>query len=921
MNYCFARVNAFLKVREKRSCMSGLVHRVVLMIIALFSTVCAFYITEEKVASTLLGHYIQKEGKTPTLKDICAHITYTDPLYSVDLKDYSFMLLTQMKHIKTEDWMILEKVLEKICVIRCHTLRLHNETLEKAIPYRIVKMLIDRAIVTNVLEIYGPVAGMLSGKDAYNPHSMGINKQNMLLNTSWEEVASMELILRSCSNETVEMILEHYSTRALEIIIFEDLNIKRLDLNRILMSNTLNIILRNLLEIESIVFPDISNMDCGVIDLYDMPQLREMPGAYKFLSTNRIEFQLDLDAHIFGLCGKAFAEEIASSQEKVLEVEKIILTDMPPTYKEIEKLFSSPWIVVKNILIQTALRSCYTSDEDVQALYTLDIISRMGICLLDVDGQNSYVTSLPYQIDIDTCEFLKRITTNSSAFNSMMIDCSRLFYADKNDNIECTAPPLYIHLRRSEEIQEAIEKFQEKYDILCVHIGYSEIIIDGLLAPENWAEVLVRLLSCMGHGITVDHLYFCNMKEPIEIDAQETLEECFKARKHKFILKKLYFTSCNVGFIQSILAKYSYDSKTRVYIDYNDIKEEEIWSLFRELANCQFSKVILRNASIIIEKLQEKGYSLECMERNALVLRIRSLQWFVNHIHITKCMFLKDFTLSAPYLSRLALENQTVSKENKEQKEIYHFLISGSIAETCAKLKEFSTTVRCIMYVDVLIHDSTLNLFATIDELSTFIGIVKRIFVDMVALCIFNLGIKKEEIEHLHRLDVHIDTEENCKLKCILLRKYNAFDATVTAISEKNVLQMPNYNIGSNYLKYWIKKKLLEKNVSIDRRVLPFILEKDGKNSSDANIDQWEKDLLGDEKCLICSDDYKSPEIYIMHQCKHCMCRVCAKNWYASANTCPFCRSIANFDKPFYFLHLNYSEEEPLTEDALLQSF
>ncbi|KAI5171605.1 hypothetical protein NEFER03_0927 [Nematocida sp. LUAm3] len=915
-NYCFTGISNSLKVEKKTKSMLRPACGLFLMLIALLSLDCALCFTKDDIARTFLEHYILKNGYMPTTSDICKCISYRDPMYSVDLKDYSFTISADAKKLKLENWQKLKNVLKNIGAIRCASMLLQSTNPEKPLPFSIVKMFIERLVGVHILNIYGVLTDVDIGDiptDLLEPCRI---LQNRLLSTEWAESNELQLHVIKCSSVIFNMVMGHYRAYMVVSIFFEDLDIKQADLSTISINKKFSIWIKNLPEIESIVFPNAANMGCEFVYLNNIPQLKEIVGGYKFLSTNtKLLNVLNIDENVFKLCGKSFTKEMADLQGKILEVEFLQLVNMMPfSSKEIEQqLFFSPWIHVGSIYIHVLSRACYMLD--VKDMYTLKVLFHMGISILE---GSIYYTSMHLlkDINIHTQEFLKGIAANSSHFKNMEIMCPGIKNVQDDNRIIFTAPSLYILLKRSNEIRAALDKFQEQYDALCTHIGYSQIEIDGSSAPENWTETLWNMLSCMGYGITANGLSFCNMEEPVEETIHKDLQKHFRVCKYKFVLKELCFDSCKIGFIRSMLTKYSYAPKTRIYIDCEELEEEDVWSLFRELVNYHFSSITIKNAFKLIQRIEQKGYLIEHDKEDELVLTMELSQWFSRNIHITEYIFLDNFTLSSPYLSALASKNQDVSNERQNGEELYHFLVGEVIAEACAELRNFSTQICYITHLDILICNSNVTSFTTAEELLMFIEIIKRIFVDVQILSILNLRIKEDEIYNLHMLNVFVDKNDQHKLKNIFLRRYtilNAEDTTIAGGSETKTL---HYSIGGSYLNYQLKRKLIKKNVSINRKALPFVFGNENESGSGANLEEWEKNLIDDEQCPVCIDWPEFSEIYIMRRCKHWICRQpCAVGWHATGNTCPICRNPADFNNAFYVVQPKDATKENLTED------
>ncbi|KAI5171801.1 hypothetical protein NEFER03_1106 [Nematocida sp. LUAm3] len=918
VNYYFTQADVSLKVEKKTKYRIRLPCRVFLVLMACLFLKCAYCITKKEIANTLLKCDITKHGYSPTISNLCKHIDDTKALCSVNLKEYSFIILTEEKDYTVEEWQELKIVLENIYAIRCNDMYLFSICPENPIPFIIIKMLIERVIVTTTLKIHMLIVDMSLKETHTGLSELVFSMQNEHLDNNWKGLKGLMLDLIYCPNEIFEMVMEKCKTRIFRSIFFEDLPIKKLDLSKTIIDRYFNITLNSLPEIESIAFPNMASINCGDIFLQNTPQLKEVAGVYKFFSSIKNQVAtFTIDGNIFKLFRKSFIEERDNTQEKLFETDIMLLLNMPSRYGEVEELFSSPWISAEILYIEALSRTCYISYDVVKKLYASDVVARMGIHVANPNGDYDVEVQTHEDIGTYTQEFLESIASNSSDFENIEMCCPRMKNVKTANAIIFTVPSLCINLDTSNEIQEAITKYQENYDTLCIHMGYTNIMINGSDAPENWSKVLSNLFSYMGYGITAENLFFSNIEEPVGEIAQEGSDEhLVKMHKYKFILKEIHFSNCQIGFIRCMLTNYTHAPGTKVHIDCKNIREEDIWSLCQKIIHYRFAAIILRGASETIEKLKAKGYTPKYEENDKLFLCLNSLQWFVNNPLLTECIFSSNFALSSAYLSTLASKSQNVLSGTKEQEELDNFLICKiAVAEACADLKNFSTAIYHIAQLDILMCNSNAASFTTIEELSAFINILKRIFVNMEALRISNVRFG-EEIHKINKLHALVNTEDKHKLKSIFLRDYKIARAKPTALSGESETKTLHYSIGGSYLQYLVKKMLAQKNVSIDSRALPFIFGNNGKGNSTTTLEEWEKDLINGEICAICRCTPENIEIYIIHRCKHWFCRPCITRWYAIVNSCPItCGCVTDFDKPFSILRPKYTTKESATEE------
>ncbi|KAI5171609.1 hypothetical protein NEFER03_0931 [Nematocida sp. LUAm3] len=901
-NCSFTRASSSIKIKKRKKYAAKPLYILFAVFAAFFSTAHAFSNTKEKVIAMFLEHGIKKNNQAPTLKDIQDHIYDKDSMCIVDLEHCSFIISTETKDFREQDWRDLKNVLRKIGAIRCNYICLHGSEVEGKIPFTIVKMLIERVTVITSLEIHGPIANVYLGSTRYNEDDIDFNIMDAPIKNVWNQSSVMLLRLKNCSNETFNIVMEHYSTRTFSSINFDNLDIKRLDFNDIIIDKKFSIQLKNLPELESITFPTVCNIEQGVVFLDNIPKLKDLVNIYEFVSINSTQLQLRIDAKVFKLCGKIFTEKIAESQGEILEIQLLQLINMPFTCKEMKEIFFPPWISVNIIHLHVLPRACYISDSYVKKIYPLETIPYMGIHLLDKRKYYTY-TDIPSHIDIYSHKFITGISMNSL---NLKIKCPIISHMPNPEKITYTVPTMYIYLERSKRIQNAIKNFQEKHSILCAHIKYSRIIIDGSHTSKNWFETLSNMFSCMGHGITANVLFFCDMNKPVVKHDQNESKDFFKIHNYRFVLKELYFQNCQVEFIQTMLIMHTYAPGTVIYIYCDKINEHDLWDLFQNIIDCKFSEVILRKASKIIESLQK--HKPQCTIGDELAIDIESPQWFVENIRITKHIFSKSFTLSPTYLSILA--------SKKQEKPSTQLLVGESVEDACTELSNCSDIIPHVTCVNIIICDSNTASFTTTEDLFTFIMAIKRIFTDIEALCIFNIELNEEEIHKLKNLNALINPKDEKNLTNVFLRSYRIINPKVSAILEKNIFTSLNYTIEGNYLNHLVKQKLVKYNVSIDQRALPFILKNKSKSNFNSDPGNWENRLLNSEMCPICYDFPETSEIYIIHRCKHWFCRQpCIAECYKRASICPYCRGIADFNKSFYVLQPKDTANENLTEE------
>ncbi|KAI5177790.1 hypothetical protein NEFER01_2232, partial [Nematocida sp. LUAm1] len=181
-------------------------------------------------------------------------------------------------------------------------------------------------------------------------------------------------------------------------------------------------------------------------------------------------------------------------------------------------------------------------------------------------------------------------------------------------------------------------------------------------------------------------------------------------------------------------------------------------------------------------------------------------------------------------------------------------------------------TVCHVVWVDVYIYDlDTSNDNISIDLLD-WVGMFKKVFVDLEVLCILNLMIQEHETKCWNISHVVDPLKNTWKLQDVALKHYTLIDE-----QGKDITTQLDYKerIVKCYSGEEILDKLANTNIAINLRVLWYMLK--SIVTEDKIFLQWVDNILDDDECIICGESIsKIAEAYIMWHCGHWRCMKCA---------------------------------------------
>ncbi|KAI5179358.1 hypothetical protein NEFER01_2196 [Nematocida sp. LUAm1] len=829
--------------------------------------------------------------------------------YCIDVKDYEIEI-DGLQVVYRGD---IHTIMEDIGVIRCK--RLYTDP---DVPFELVKMLFERIVVEKSIEIYGLcwentdfVTSLL------NDNTCSL-REEIVLSLKWAAITPLKIYIAQYSWNFTENILNKWvGTREIKEIYLYYSNVEAINLQGLKMAEECSIAIENFLNMKSILLPKAVASEYMCIQLLNLPNLKKIWNIRNIYSSKTID-NLILDRYSFKVLMDAYREN--EHLQTVLRVWNLHLLGMPRTFQEVAKI-SYFWLLAEDIIFYIDhCKSCCISEEEDMVYYSSDVIKSMGIDCLKAPSYENLSVNLSKYMDkcIFSSMFLKRIGVFTNKMSPRFFECPYDMY---NVDTSKRLPRLKIHLKNSKEIQEAIEEFQKSYNTLCVHAHYSMLDINGLYALEEDTKVLEEMFACMGVRIRVDVLRFYNVKGSIDDETEENHLVPVQASKNKFDLQTVEFYNSEISFIRSMLTKYSYFPNAMIIIDCKGIKkEEDLWGLFPRLMKSELFEVKLMNTEKIMEDLHKNGCSIDKKlldSKNNPVLPIGNFKWAKKFPYIINYMFSKKNTISSAHLSKLARESLKVkeSKKTKNRKELSHFLVSNSAKEAYEELKKCMKTVCHVVWVDVYIYNIKVINNSIVIDLLEWIGMFKKVFMDLEVLCILNLMIQEHETKCWNISHVVDPLKNTWKLQDVVLKHYTLIDE-----QGKDITTQLDYKerIVKCYSGEEILDKLANTNIAINLRVLWYMLQ--SIVTEDEEFLQWVDNILDDDECIICGENIsKIAEAYIMWHCGHWRCMKCAikcakeyvqANSDKDRNTCHICRAPAEFDKEFYLLNLKDPERE-----------
>ncbi|KAI5173276.1 hypothetical protein NEFER03_2218 [Nematocida sp. LUAm3] len=220
-----------------------------------------------------------------------------DGLYYIDFSDIYFVSLLSKKRIF--NWEEAKKLLKKIGGIKLDQWRIIADYPENPIPFTIIKMLIERIVSFKDLEIHGQNISIKNDDLNSVVEDCGLKskQKDALQKLNWEANKKINRIrLEKCSKDIIEYCVKFYIPRNFsDLEIIESPDIKEIDLSMINLKKKRNILLADFPQLESIVFPVETDMECPSLFLECLPKLKKITNFDTFISSGVLLCELHVD--------------------------------------------------------------------------------------------------------------------------------------------------------------------------------------------------------------------------------------------------------------------------------------------------------------------------------------------------------------------------------------------------------------------------------------------------------------------------------------------------------------------------------------------------------------------------------------------------------------------------------------------------
>ncbi|KAI5176393.1 hypothetical protein NEFER01_2263, partial [Nematocida sp. LUAm1] len=867
-------------------------------------------IVYDKIVDVLMDNFNIEHSMYPyciSRKNLYTIIEYIEDIgkYSIDLKEFEIRIILGNEEKLNQINKDLETILKRIDTIKVNIMYIDTEKVSDTI----FSMLIERVVAVTELCI----GGEYWWKKHQNISVLNDNMEKTEIDVSLtkkqeKSIEISQIVIHQVSEWIIGDILEYVKIYTIKTLVIKTDRMKHLRLNQFNAKNADTIIY---IEwgylLESIIFPGNDITRSLSVKLYDLPKLKSVENIF-MNSSIAVELKnLYIDRATFKALSLELSSEVelSAKENEHKPIKKIFLAQntfieyAPYTFQELASDCSVPWIETVNMTFLTECdrHVCELREVSNQPYY-LTMLKNIGINCLKFCG---------YDVFVDRDQ-----SKNKSQYSVIFIQklikppgiiMKNHFVCPSKSEGRIKISFLKIDLEESDKIQEVINEFQKKYDMLYSHAHYIDIHIHGCKEPNNWYDVMVNAFRWLGQEIKIDNLSFRSMKNLTNSDEkkEEPRPSSIELPKIKFILSNLYFYDSEISFIKHILDNYSYAPEATILIDCHKIEEKDFWDLCEKIEKeHEFSKVILKNAPKIIEKVCKKPDQIDPSLKNKFMISKGKPEYRVSLSDIADCISLKTSTLFSTNLFELKkniLKNASTDISNNNKK-VFYCLVSSSMQEACDGLSKVmkerggEIEIDSLLYLDIFIYNYCSNddSFTTIEQVSRLIKLINKVFKKLATLTILNLRMKEKEYKNIKTLNALIDPTNKHGLQGVFLRGYIINDdeeeETVLCIKQKKepclhdkveasgkeALETLDYRIGKNRLNYLVDQKLREGNVLVDHSAIEFILNftKEKKGEYDRSL--WEYNILYYRGCKVCnSASNGSKSIVIISKCKHCI--------------------------------------------------
>ncbi|KAI5172942.1 hypothetical protein NEFER03_1948 [Nematocida sp. LUAm3] len=364
-----------------------------------------------------------------------------------------------------------------------------------------------------------------------------------------------------------------------------------------------SIVLDILSNTKRIVLTQTENNTYSYIALFESPMLQVINTRdtstptiiVKDLCIDGPTFISLVTAYMLGLEKDGIQSEGDNPVRQVLVVENLHLYEMPYTFTKTHDVLS-PWIKAKNVTIYIEhCDKCGIPIENiVSEQCTKETLANIGIQCEDDPVYASFTNPVKLEdkakcskrfIDEIGCKDIELIRLKCpNNYNSTLYSAS--FFLD-------------IDLNNSKKIQNAIDEFQKRHNMVSIHAKYFVINIHGSNSPKSDISLIESIFKCLGPRIKAYSLCFYDMKEFVEINVPIQSQDLsfIILPKRTLIMDEFCFYNSDIGFIGNMLNSYHIPD-IGIYIDGKEKNKKDIKALKLEAMN--------KKAASIATKEEEK---------------------------------------------------------------------------------------------------------------------------------------------------------------------------------------------------------------------------------------------------------------------------------------------------------------------------
>ncbi|KAI5172415.1 hypothetical protein NEFER03_1518 [Nematocida sp. LUAm3] len=711
-----------------------------------------------------------------TSEELSTKIKYIEDIdkFSIDLKEFNMKkILVMSREELNQNDNDLETILNIIEAITVNIMYINTEEMSDTV----FSMLIERVVVITKLYIRGKNWWRKNQNIAQPNGKMEKAETDVSLTKEQEiSIKTPKIVIENLSEYIIGDILECIKLHTITILIIKTNRIKNLNLNQFNTKNVDTIICIECgLDLKSIKFPGNDITKSLSVKLYDLPKLISIENSVKDSSIPIALKDLYIDRESFRTLSELADKENAhKSIKKTFKVKNTFIDYVPYTFRELASSSSVPWIETTNITFLTDCNKHVCGHNIISnQFYYLGMLKNLGMLCSNLNGWVDYENFVDK--DVLTKKYMYSFKYMQKFIKTVRSITINHFTCPSNSEFRFKIPFFKIDLGKSDEIQEVIDEFQKKYDMLCPHVYYRDIHVLGYNAPKKWFNVMVNTFRWLGQEIQIDSLSFHDMKEPSNSNVKKERPPSIGLPKLKFILTELYFYNSEISFIKHMLEHYNYTPEATILIDCHKIEEKDFLYLYEKTKQYGFSKIILKNASKIVENMCKNPDQIDPDLKSKLMISKGKPEYHIALFDIIDCLPLQIGAVFSAHFCEL-IENSFPNVSMKVKNKDSYYVVSRSMKEACDELSKVMKDLEIdfLLRLDIFIcnYCSNNDSFTTIEQLSRLVSLINNTFNKLTSLTILNIRMKKEEYKKIRTLNALIGPTNNHGLQGMFLRGY-----------------------------------------------------------------------------------------------------------------------------------------------------